>query len=178
MELRCSSEPSAMGLEAEFRGVTHLPTLISQDPELRAEAHIPAQYMKLAAGSVPMANHNHLALNGGSGMPSGARVSIQSRPGSSQLVHIPEEEHLNIRDQESESEDSIVDGGSVREKWLRAAEKTTLPCRPLSAGGQPRLMQVSARPQTHERTPGSSPRANAAAPRQALALDVNSPDES
>uniref|UniRef100_H3CCI4 Phospholipid phosphatase-related protein type 3 n=1 Tax=Tetraodon nigroviridis TaxID=99883 RepID=H3CCI4_TETNG len=129
MELRCSSEPSAMGLEAE-------------DPELRAEAHIPAQYMKLAASSVPMANHNHLALNGSGGMPAGARVSLQSRPGSSQLVHIPEEENLNIRDQESESEDSIMDGGSVREKWLRAAEKTSIPCRPLSAGGQPRLMQV------------------------------------
>lgn len=144
MELRCSSEPSAMGLEAEFRAATHLPSLIGQEAELRAEAHIPAQYMKLAASSIPMANHNHLALNGSTGMPSGARVSIQSRPGSSQLVHIPEEENLNSRDQESESEDSIMDGGgSVREKWLRAAEKTTIPCRPLSAGGQPRLMQVS-----------------------------------
>ncbi|KAM3603835.1 uncharacterized protein V6R79_002773 [Siganus canaliculatus] len=145
MELRCSSEPSAMGLEAELRAVTHLPTVISQEAELRAGAHIPAQYMKLAASSVPMTNHNHLALNGSSGMAGGARVSIQSRPGSSQLVHIPEEENLNSRDQESESEDSMMDGGgSVREKWLRVAEKTTIPCRPLSAGGQPRLMQVIA----------------------------------
>uniref|UniRef100_A0A7N6C351 Phospholipid phosphatase-related protein type 3 n=1 Tax=Anabas testudineus TaxID=64144 RepID=A0A7N6C351_ANATE len=100
MELRCSSEVSAMALEAE------LPS------------------------SVPMVR---------------ARVSIQSRPGSSQLVHIPEEENPNSKDQESESEDSIMDGGgSVREKWLRVAEKTTIPCRPLSAGGQPRLMQVIA----------------------------------
>uniref|UniRef100_A0A3Q3JLQ2 Phospholipid phosphatase-related protein type 3 n=1 Tax=Monopterus albus TaxID=43700 RepID=A0A3Q3JLQ2_MONAL len=122
MELRCSSEPS-----------------------LRAGAHIPVQYMKLAASSVPMPNHNHLTHNGSTGLASGARVSIQSRPGSSQLVHIPEEENPTSKDQESESEDSIMDGsGSVREKWLRVTEKTTLPCRPLSAGGQPRLMQVIA----------------------------------
>lgn len=153
MELRCSSEPSAVGLEAEFRGAAHL---AAQEAELRAEAHIPAQYMKLAASSVPMANHNHLALNGSTGMAVGARVSIQSRPGSSQLVHIPEEENLNIRDQESESEDSVVDavGGSVRDKWLRAAEKGSLPCRPLSAGGQPRLLQVSGAHPESTRPPG------------------------
>lgn len=143
MELRCSSEPSAMGLEAELRGGTHLPLVTGQETELRAGAHIPAQYIKLAASSVPMSNHNHLAHNGSTGLAGGARVSIQSRPGSSQLVHIPEEENLTSRDQESESEDSIMDGGgSVREKWLRVTEKTTIPCRPLSAGGQPRLMQV------------------------------------
>ncbi|CAK6969393.1 phospholipid phosphatase-related protein type 4-like [Scomber scombrus] len=144
MELRCSSEPSAMGLEAELRAL-HLPLSIGQESELRAGGHIPAQYMKLAASSVPMANHNHMTHNGSTGLAGGARVSIQSRPGSSQLVHIPEEENLTCRDQESESEDSIMDGGgSVREKWLRVAEKTTIPCRPLSAGGQPRLMQVIA----------------------------------
>lgn len=133
-----------MGLEAELRAGTHIPVITGQEAELRAGAHIPVQYMKLAASSVPLANHNHLTHNGNSGMAGGARVSIQSRPGSSQLVHIPEEENMAIKDQESESEDSIVDGGgSVREKWLRVAEKTTIPCRPLSAGGQPRLMQVS-----------------------------------
>uniref|UniRef100_A0A8C6WJ33 Phospholipid phosphatase related 4a n=1 Tax=Neogobius melanostomus TaxID=47308 RepID=A0A8C6WJ33_9GOBI len=116
------------------------------EPPLRAGGHIPAQYMKLAASSIPMVpNHNHHGHNGGAGMGGGARVSIQSRPGSSQLVHIPEEDNSNSKDQESESEDSMMDGGgSVREKWLRVAEKTTLPCRPLSAGGQPRLMQVIA----------------------------------
>ncbi|MEQ2164741.1 hypothetical protein GOODEAATRI_009920 [Goodea atripinnis] len=140
MEFRCSSEPSAMGLEAELRSGAHMPS--GQEVEMRAGAHIPAQYMKLAASSVPISNHNHLAHNGSTGMAGGARVSIQPRPGSSQLVHIPEEENPNSKDQESESEDSMMDGGgSVREKWLRVAEKTTLPCRPLSAGGQPRLMQ-------------------------------------
>uniref|UniRef100_A0A1A8G8U7 Phospholipid phosphatase-related protein type 3 n=2 Tax=Nothobranchius TaxID=28779 RepID=A0A1A8G8U7_9TELE len=145
VELRCSSEPSAMGLEIELHGGTHAPSASGQEAEMRVGAHIPAQYMKLAASSVPINNHNHLAHNGGAGMAGGARVSIQSRPGSSQLVHIPEEENPSSRDQESESEDSMMDGGgSVREKWLRVAEKTTLPCRPLSAGGQPRLMQVIA----------------------------------
>ncbi|KAK2843987.1 hypothetical protein Q5P01_010646 [Channa striata] len=145
MELRCSSEPSAMGLEAELRGGAHIPLVTAQEAELRAGGHIPVQYMKLAASSVPMANHNHMGHNGSAGMAGGARVSIQSRPGSSQLVHIPEEENPSSKDQESESEDSIMDGGgSVREKWLRVAEKTTIPCRPLSAGGQPRLMQVIA----------------------------------
>ncbi|XP_017292359.1 2-lysophosphatidate phosphatase PLPPR4-like [Kryptolebias marmoratus] len=145
MELRCSSEPSAMGLEAELRAGAHMVSVSGQEAELRAGAHIPAQYMKLAASSVPINSHNHLVHNGSSGMAAGARVSIQPRPGSSQLVHIPEEENPTSKDQESESEDSMMDGGgSVREKWLRVAEKTTLPCRPLSAGGQPRLMQVIA----------------------------------
>ncbi|CAL8276888.1 unnamed protein product [Lota lota] len=139
MELRCSSEPSAMGLEAELRAGTHLPSAAGLEMELRAGAHIPAQYMKLAASSVPLTH------NGTSGLTGGARVSIQSRPGSSQLVHIPEEDNPAPKDQESESEDSMMDGGgSVREKWMRVAEKTTLPCRPLSAGGQPRILQVIA----------------------------------
>lgn len=144
MELFCSSETYAMGMEAELCGGAHLPLVTGQETELRVEAHIPAQYMKLAANSVPMVNHNHLAHNGSTGMAGMGRVSIQSRPGSSQLVHIPEEENFTSRDQESESEENIMDGGgSVREKWIRVAEKTTIPCRPLSAGGQPRLMQVS-----------------------------------
>ncbi|KAJ3594815.1 hypothetical protein NHX12_004120, partial [Muraenolepis orangiensis] len=200
MELRCSSEPSAMGLEAELRAATHLPSATGLEMELCAGAHIPAQYMKLAASSVPLVTQTHLAHNqphlahnqphqahiqpqphqahnqthqahiqpqphlahnqpqphlahnqphqahnGTSGLTGGARVSIQSRPGSSQLVHIPEEDNPAPKDQESESEDSMMDGGgSVREKWLRVAEKTTLPCRPLSAGGQPRILQVIA----------------------------------
>ncbi|KAM9789323.1 phospholipid phosphatase-related protein type 4-like [Neosynchiropus ocellatus] len=144
-ELRCVSEPPSMSMEVEYRG-SHLPSQSNQETELYAGAHIPAQYMKLAASCVSVSNHNHMAHpNGSAGLAGGARVCIQPRPGSSQLVHIPEEENTPSRDQESESEDSIMDGGgSVREKWLRVAEKTTLPCRPLSAGGQPRLMQVIA----------------------------------
>ncbi|KAM9460156.1 phospholipid phosphatase-related protein type 4-like isoform 1-T1 [Salvelinus alpinus] len=137
MELRCSSEPSAMGLEAE----------------LRAQGHIPAQYMKLAASIVPLSNH--LPHNGGSsGLAAGARVSIQSRPGSSQLVHIPEEtqEHnssTSTREDEDDEdrEDSYVGGGipggggSVRSKWLKVAKEGAL-CRTNSLTNQPRIMQV------------------------------------
>uniref|UniRef100_A0A8C5A7B5 Phosphatidic acid phosphatase type 2/haloperoxidase domain-containing protein n=1 Tax=Gadus morhua TaxID=8049 RepID=A0A8C5A7B5_GADMO len=116
MELRCSSEPSAMGLENQHHLVQNQHHLVQNQPH-----------------------------NGTSGLTGGARVSIQSRPGSSQLVHIPEEDNPAPKDQESESEDSMMDGGgSVREKWMRVAEKTTLPCRPLSAGGQPRILQVIA----------------------------------
>ncbi|CDQ69344.1 unnamed protein product [Oncorhynchus mykiss] len=135
--LRCSSEPSAMGLEAE----------------LRAQGHIPAQYMKLAASIVPLSNH--LPHNGGSsGLAAGARVSIQSRPGSSQLVHIPEEtqEHnssTSTREDEDDEdrEDSYVGGGipggggSARSKWLKVAKEGAL-CRTNSLTNQPRIMQV------------------------------------
>ncbi|CAB1326006.1 unnamed protein product [Coregonus sp. 'balchen'] len=137
MELRCSSEPSAMGLEAE----------------LCAQGHIPAQYMKLAASIVPLSNH--LPHNGGSsGLATGARVSIQSRPGSSQLVHIPEEtqEHNSSNstredEDDEDREDNYIGsgipsgGGSVRSKWLKVA-KEGAPCRTNSLTNQPRIMQV------------------------------------
>ncbi|XP_073780828.1 phospholipid phosphatase-related protein type 4 isoform X2 [Danio rerio] len=121
MELRCSSEPSAVGLDGELRGGP------------------PGQYMKLAASAVPLANHN----NSG-GLAGGARVSIQSRPGSSQLVHIPEETHENVssshQDDGEEMNDSGGGGGSARSKWLKVAEKSTV-CR---TNSQPRIMQVIA----------------------------------
>ncbi|XP_028973014.2 phospholipid phosphatase-related protein type 4 isoform X2 [Esox lucius] len=133
MELRCSSEPSAMGLESE----------------LRAQGHIPAQYLKIAASSMPLSNN--LPQNGGnSGLTGGARVSIQSRPGSSQLVHIPEEtqEYVNsCTNRKDEDEDDWEDnrvgcvGGSVRSKWLKVAKEST-PCRTNNLTNQPRIMQV------------------------------------
>ncbi|KAK7158986.1 hypothetical protein R3I94_005353 [Phoxinus phoxinus] len=121
MELRCSSEPSAVGLDGELRGGP------------------PGQYMKLAASAVPLANHN----NSG-GLAGGARVCIQSRPGSSQLVHIPEEaqEYVSSSPQEEcgEINDGGGGGGSARSKWLKVAEKSTV-CR---TNSQPRIMQVIA----------------------------------
>uniref|UniRef100_A0A671MWA8 Phospholipid phosphatase related 4a n=1 Tax=Sinocyclocheilus anshuiensis TaxID=1608454 RepID=A0A671MWA8_9TELE len=110
MELRCSSEPSAMGLDGELRGGP------------------PGQYMKLAASAVPLANHNSSG-----GLTGGARVSIQSRPGSSQLVHIPEETQENVSSSPQED-------GTARSKWLKVAEKSTA-CR---TNSQPRIMQVIA----------------------------------
>lgn len=119
MELRCSSEPSAVGLDGELRGGP------------------PAQYMKLAASSVPLANHNNAG-----GLPGGARVSIQSRPGSSQLVHIPEETQENVCCYPQEDGEEVNDGGggNARAKWLKVAEKSTV-CR---TNSQPRIMQVIA----------------------------------
>ncbi|KAL0200458.1 hypothetical protein M9458_003645, partial [Cirrhinus mrigala] len=119
MELRCSSEPSAMGLDGELRGGP------------------PGQYMKLAASAVPLANHNSSG-----GLTGGARVSIQSRPGSSQLVHIPEETQENVSCSPHEDGGEMNDGGggNARSKWLKVAEKSTA-CR---TNSQPRIMQVIA----------------------------------
>ncbi|XP_072547547.1 phospholipid phosphatase-related protein type 4 [Salminus brasiliensis] len=119
MELRCSSEPAAMGMDMGGPA---------------------SQYMKLAASSVPLANHNH---NGGGGLVGGARVSIQSRPGSSQLVHIPEETQENACSSPQEDSGEMSDGGggsSARSKWMKVAEKSTV-CR---TNSQPRIMQVIA----------------------------------
>ncbi|XP_077580308.1 phospholipid phosphatase-related protein type 4-like [Stigmatopora nigra] len=115
---------------------------------------IPVPYVKMAAGCVP--NKNGQLQNGGGGFPGGGggglpggfpgggRGPVQSRPGSSQLVHIPEEENYGVKEDESESEDGGAFDGpmSAVHQWARVPEKSTLPCRPLSAGGQPRLMQV------------------------------------
>ncbi|XP_051552879.1 phospholipid phosphatase-related protein type 4-like [Myxocyprinus asiaticus] len=121
MELRCSSEPSAMGLDGELRGGP------------------PGQYMKLAASAVPLANHNNTG-----GLAGGARVSIQSRPGSSQLVHIPEETQENMSSLPQEEGGEVNDGGggggTAHSKWLKVAEKSTV-CR---TNSQPRIMQVIA----------------------------------
>ncbi|XP_061152045.1 phospholipid phosphatase-related protein type 4-like [Syngnathus typhle] len=133
------TESSCAGLDTDVQSGAHFSSATGQE----AGAHIPASYIKIAASCVSIANKNPLTQNGGSGFAGGSRMVVQSRPGSSQLVHIPEEENSTSKDQESESEDSTFDVvGSAKQKWMRVAEKPTIPCRPLSAGGQPRLMQV------------------------------------
>ncbi|XP_062872466.1 phospholipid phosphatase-related protein type 4 isoform X2 [Trichomycterus rosablanca] len=117
MDVRCSSEPSAMSLEG------------------------PPQYMKMAASVVPLPMANH---NGGGG-GGGARVTIQSRPGSSQLVHIPEEVQENLCTYPQEDSGEMSDGGegsagNARAKWMKMAEQSA-PCR---TNNQPRIMQVIA----------------------------------
>uniref|UniRef100_A0A8C9Z3F5 Phospholipid phosphatase-related protein type 3 n=1 Tax=Sander lucioperca TaxID=283035 RepID=A0A8C9Z3F5_SANLU len=106
MELRSSSEPSAMGLNGGF------------------DAH--AYMSKLATGTSTTLPSNC------SGITGGARISMQSRPGSSQLVHIPEEGMSTIN-------------STVQANWQRAAEKTAA-CKTNDSGhnSQPRLMQVIA----------------------------------
>ncbi|MGH0155093.1 UNVERIFIED_CONTAM: hypothetical protein FKN15_038770 [Acipenser sinensis] len=106
MEMRSSSEPFRVGVSGEHQGPI-------------------GQYLKIGPGSTPLTNNNSVITGG-------ARVSIQSRPGSSQLVHIPEEtqEHVSTSPKSS----------STRSKWLKVAEKTGA-CR---TNNQPRIMQVIA----------------------------------
>uniref|UniRef100_A0A8W4F9E4 Phospholipid phosphatase related 4 n=1 Tax=Sus scrofa TaxID=9823 RepID=A0A8W4F9E4_PIG len=105
IEMRSSSEPSRVGVNGDH--------------------HAPGnQYLKIQPGTVPGCNNS---------MPGGPRVSIQSRPGSSQLVHIPEETQENISTSPKSS--------SARAKWLKAAEKTVACNR---SNSQPRIMQVIA----------------------------------
>ncbi|MEJ1270890.1 phospholipid phosphatase related 4 [Cricetulus griseus] len=105
IEMRSSSEPSRVGVNGDH--------------------HVPGnQYLKIQPGTVPGCNNS---------MPGGPRVSIQSRPGSSQLVHIPEETQENISTSPKSS--------SARAKWLKAAEKTVACNR---SNSQPRIMQVIA----------------------------------
>ncbi|XP_006000061.1 phospholipid phosphatase-related protein type 4 isoform X1 [Latimeria chalumnae] len=105
MEMRSSSEPSRVGINGGTQG--------SGNP-----------YLKIQTGSIPCSTNNVI--------PGGARVSIQSRPGSSQLVHIPEEVQENVNTSPKSS--------SARSKWLKVAEKTGA-CR---SNSQPRIMQVIA----------------------------------
>ncbi|XP_078075564.1 phospholipid phosphatase-related protein type 4 isoform X1 [Mustelus asterias] len=106
MEMRSSSEPAGVGLNGD------------QQAQLN-------QYLKIQAGTIP-------GTNSTSNIGGGARVSMQSRPGSSQLVHIPEETHENISTSPKAS--------SARSKWLKVAEKSGVG----RANTQPRIMQVIA----------------------------------
>ncbi|XP_038649851.1 2-lysophosphatidate phosphatase PLPPR4 [Scyliorhinus canicula] len=106
MEMRSSSEPAGVGLNGD------------QQAQL-------AQYLKIQAGTIP-------GTNSTSNIGGGIRVSMQSRPGSSQLVHIPEETHENISISPKAS--------SARSKWLKVAEKSGVG----RASTQPRIMQVIA----------------------------------
>ncbi|KAM6953756.1 phospholipid phosphatase-related protein type 4 [Aplochiton taeniatus] len=97
---------------------------------------------KLAAG-----NSNTLPSNC-SGLAGGARISIQSRPGSSQLVHIPEEAQENYQNTSPRTTGAGGEAGpattAAQANWQRAAEKSA-PCRTNGNGcGQPRIMQVIA----------------------------------
>ncbi|XP_008505534.1 phospholipid phosphatase-related protein type 4 [Equus przewalskii] len=105
IEMRSSSEPSRVGVNGDHHGPGN-------------------QYLKIQPGTVPGCNNS---------MPGGPRVSIQSRPGSSQLVHIPEETQENMSTSPKSS--------SARAKWLKAAEKTVACNR---SNSQPRIMQVIA----------------------------------
>ncbi|XP_033841722.1 phospholipid phosphatase-related protein type 4 [Periophthalmus magnuspinnatus] len=115
--LHPGSEPPAMGLNGGF------------------DCH---SYMsKLAAGTSTTLPSNC------SGITGGARIAMQSRPGSSQLVHIPEEAHENYnsspRSMPGGAPGDSTGAGAGQANWQKAAEKT---CRTIDA--PPRIMQVIA----------------------------------
>ncbi|XP_043960650.1 2-lysophosphatidate phosphatase PLPPR4 [Gambusia affinis] len=114
IELRSSSEPSTVGINGGLDASTYL--------------------SKLPAGASTTLPSNC------SGITGGTRISMQSRPGSSQLVHIPEEAHenYNTTSQRTGASDITVNC-TVQANWQRAAEKTGN-----MQSTQPRIMQVIA----------------------------------
>ncbi|KAG7336057.1 hypothetical protein KOW79_000750 [Hemibagrus wyckioides] len=113
METRCSSEPSTVGIAGEQQGPV-------------------GSCLKLATGSSTLPSNP-------CGIAGGTRVPIQPRPGSSQLVHIPEETQEGM---------SISPRGSVRDKWLKSMEK--------NANGQPRIVPVIGMSKQHGLLPAGS----------------------
>ncbi|XP_072535741.1 phospholipid phosphatase-related protein type 4 isoform X2 [Salminus brasiliensis] len=122
METRSSSEPSAVGINGEHQGPA-------------------APCYKLATGSTTLPSNP-------SGIAGGARISLQSRPGSSQLVHIPEETQEGI---------GTSPGGNVRDKWLKSMEKSGVAPVRTNVNGQPRIMQVIAMSKQQGLLPTGSP---------------------
>ncbi|TSK34842.1 Phospholipid phosphatase-related protein type 4 [Bagarius yarrelli] len=113
METRCSLEPSTIGINGEHQG--------------------PAEScLKLATGSSTLPSNP-------CGIAGGTRVPVQPRPGSSQLVHIPEEIQEGI---------GTSPGGSVREKWLQSMEK--------NVNGQPSIAPVIGMSKQHSLLPTGS----------------------
>ncbi|XP_052397992.1 phospholipid phosphatase-related protein type 4-like [Carassius gibelio] len=125
MEIRCNSEPSAVGINGEHQGPG-------------------TPYLKMATGSTTLPSNP-------SGIAGCARITIQSRPGSSQLVHIPEE-----------TQENMGNSSNIREKWLKSMERTAenggeVPIVRTNSNGQPRIMQVIAMSKQQGLLQGSSP---------------------
>ncbi|XP_051969968.1 phospholipid phosphatase-related protein type 4 [Xyrauchen texanus] len=127
MEVRCSSEPMAVGTNSEHQAPA-------------------TPYLKLATGSSTLPNNP-------SGITGGTRMPVQSRPGSSQLVHIPEETQDNMG--------GLPNSNNVRDKWLmsmeRSVDKGEVPVVRTNSNGQPRIMQVIAMSKQQGLLQGSSP---------------------
>ncbi|MEQ2297317.1 hypothetical protein AMECASPLE_033566 [Ameca splendens] len=118
IELQSSSEPSTVGINGGLDTSTYM--------------------SKLPTGVSTTLPSNCSGITGGS------RILMQSRPGSSQLVHIPEEAHENYN---TTSQRTVGEGGgsditinsTVQANWQRVAEKTGN-----IQNTQPRIMQVIA----------------------------------
>lgn len=117
MELRSSSEASAGG------------------PNGSLDHH--AYMSKLATGGSTTLPSNC------SGITGGARMLLQSRPGSSQLVHIPEEVHESTSSASPRLGLEGSEGSAAQVSWQGAAEKV-LTCRTNEHGQKPpaRLLQM------------------------------------
>ncbi|XP_017269577.1 2-lysophosphatidate phosphatase PLPPR4 [Kryptolebias marmoratus] len=124
MELRSSSEPSAGGLNGALDNHPYL--------------------SKLPTGTSTTLPSNC------SGITGGARISMQPRPGSSQLVHIPEEAHELYNTSQRKmgvggSEITSTGSSTIQANWQKAAEKTaTYRTNENMQNNQPRIMQVIA----------------------------------
>lgn len=120
MELRSSSEPSAGGFDHH------------------------AYVSQLSTGASTTLPSNC------SGITGGARMLLQSRPGSSQLVHIPEEAHESSTSTSPRLALEANQSNPVQVNWQGTAEKV-LTCRSSDHGQnpQPRLTQTmpGAKPQ-------------------------------
>ncbi|TRZ04075.1 hypothetical protein DNTS_008824 [Danionella cerebrum] len=128
MDGRCNSEPLGMGINGEHQGPG-------------------TPYLKMASGSATLPSNS-------SGIAGGARIPMQPRPGSSQLVHIPEETQENVG--------SLQNGSNSRDKWMKSMERTTeksgeVPMVRTNSNGQPRIMQVIAMSKQQGLLQGSSP---------------------
>ncbi|XP_043081543.1 2-lysophosphatidate phosphatase PLPPR4 isoform X2 [Puntigrus tetrazona] len=128
MDVRCNSEPSAVGINGEHQGPG-------------------TPYLKMATGSSTLPNNP-------SGIAGGTRIPMQSRPGSSQLVHIPEETQENMG--------GLPNTSNARDKWLKSMERTgekggEVPVVRTNSNGQPRIMQVIAMSKQQGLLQGSSP---------------------
>ncbi|KAK1795126.1 hypothetical protein P4O66_010305, partial [Electrophorus voltai] len=99
------------------------------------------QGLKLTTGSSTLPSNP-------SGIAGGTRIPIQSRPGSSQLVHIPEEGQECV---------STSPGSTMQDNWLKSMEKAGVPPVRTNGNGQPRVMQVIAMSKQQGLLPTGSP---------------------
>lgn len=117
MELRSGSEASAGGLNGTFDHSAYM--------------------SKLATGGTTTLPSNC------SGITGGARILLQSRPGSSQLVHIPEEAHESNNSASPRLGLEGNEASPAQMNWQGAAEKVlTYRTNDQGQNPQPRLMQM------------------------------------
>ncbi|KAJ3611879.1 hypothetical protein NHX12_021892 [Muraenolepis orangiensis] len=145
-----SVDPSSghSSLHPHHHGSMELPSVMGPNGSFDGSSSVHQYMAQLAAGASTTLPSNC------SGITGGARIAMQSRPGSSQLVHIPEEALENYNNcsprtgmgEGAGGEGMIGVNGAARANWQAVAEKSAA-CRTNGYGhnGQtPRIMQVMA----------------------------------